>query len=111
MPANSPPAARVSSWSSRPKSSGGAWAPSAASAAGARGCVGGESTKVERPGCGTIGDLGIWDDAFIEPLKRVVKFIKQQNSAAGIQLGHSGRKARARGPWEGDGPLPRTSEG
>src|ERR1700716_4481532 len=79
-------------------------------AAGGAGLVVVESTKVERRGCGTIGDLGIWDDAFIEPLRRVVKFIKQQNSAAGIQLGHSGRKARARRPWEGDGPLPRTSE-
>ena len=29
---------------------------------------------------------------------------------AGIQLGHSGRKARATRPWEGDGPLQRTPE-
>src|SRR5438132_10770975 len=39
-----------------------------------------ESTKVERRGCGTVGDLGIWDDGFIEPLGRLVKFIKQQNA-------------------------------
>ena len=32
-------------------------------------------------------------------------FIQQQNSVAGIQLGHSGRKARATRPWEGDRPL------
>ncbi len=68
------------------------------------------STKVERRGCGTVGDLGIWDDGFIEPLKRLVRFIKQQNSVAGIQLGHSGRKARANRPWEGDGPLKQTPE-
>ena len=74
-------------------------------AAGGAGLVVVESTKVERRGCGTVGDLGIWDDAFVEPLKRLVKFIKQQNSVAGIQLGHSGRKARADRPWEGDGPL------
>jgi 2,4-dienoyl-CoA reductase-like NADH-dependent reductase (Old Yellow Enzyme family) len=79
-------------------------------AAGGAGLVVVESTKVERRGCGTVGDLGIWDDKFIEPLNRLVKFIKQQNSVAGIQLGHSGRKARARRPWEGDGPLPRTPE-
>jgi 2,4-dienoyl-CoA reductase-like NADH-dependent reductase (Old Yellow Enzyme family) len=65
---------------------------------------------VERRGCGTVGDLGIWDDKFIEPLGRLVKFIKQQNAAAGIQLGHSGRKARATRPWEGDRPLQRTPE-
>jgi 2,4-dienoyl-CoA reductase-like NADH-dependent reductase (Old Yellow Enzyme family) len=55
-------------------------------AAGGAGLVVIESTKVERRGCGTVGDLGIWDDKFVEPLKRLVKFIKQQNSVAGIQL-------------------------
>ena len=34
-------------------------------AAGGAGLVIMESTKVERRGCGTVGDLGIWDDAFI----------------------------------------------
>jgi 2,4-dienoyl-CoA reductase-like NADH-dependent reductase (Old Yellow Enzyme family) len=79
-------------------------------AAGGAGLVIVESTKVERRGCGTIGDLGIWDDAFVEPLGRLVKFIKQQNAVAGIQLGHSGRKARASRPWEGGGPLQRSPE-
>src|SRR6516165_8382847 len=79
-------------------------------AAGGAGLVVVESTKVERRGCGTVGDLGIWDDKFIEPLRRLVTFIKEQNAVAGIQLGHSGRKARANRPWEGDGPLKRTSE-
>src|ERR1700738_4714162 len=79
-------------------------------AGGGAGLVVVESTKGERRGCGTVGDLGIWADAFIEPLSRLVKFIKQQNAVAGIQLGHPGRKARARRPWEGDGPLPRTDE-
>src|SRR5256885_352131 len=79
-------------------------------AAGGAGLVVVESTKVERRGCGTVGDLGIWDDQFIEPLSRLVKFIKQQNSVAGIQLGHSGRKARASRPWEGDRPFQRTPD-
>jgi len=79
-------------------------------AAGGAGLVIVESTKVERRGCGTVGDLGIWDDAFVEPLARLAKFIKQQNAVAGIQIGHSGRKARANRPWEGDGPLLRTPE-
>ncbi len=79
-------------------------------AAGGAGLVVVESTKVERRGCGTVGDLGIWDDAFVESLRRLVKFIKQQNAVAGIQLGHSGRKARANRPWEGDGPLKQTPE-
>ena len=79
-------------------------------AAGGAGLVVVESTKVERRGCGTLGDLGIWDDKFVEPLRRLVKFINEQNAVAGIQLGHSGRKARAKRPWEGDGPLVRTPE-
>jgi 2,4-dienoyl-CoA reductase-like NADH-dependent reductase (Old Yellow Enzyme family) len=79
-------------------------------AAGGAGLVVVESTKVERRGCGTVGDLGIWNDGFVEPLKRLARFIKQQNAVAGIQLGHSGRKARAARPWEGDGPLRPTPE-
>src|ERR1700757_3601499 len=76
-------------------------------AAGGAGLVIVESTKVERRGCGTIGDLGLWDDAFVAPLKRITDFIRQQNAVPGIQLGHSGRKARAYRPWEGGGPLQR----
>src|SRR5918993_786545 len=79
-------------------------------AAGGAGLVIMESTKVERRGCGTVGDLGIWDDAFIPGLKRCVEFIRQHNSVPGIQLGHSGRKARRFRPWEGGAPLARTTE-
>jgi 2,4-dienoyl-CoA reductase-like NADH-dependent reductase (Old Yellow Enzyme family) len=64
-----------------------------------------ESTKVERRGCGTIGDLGIWDDKFIAPLRQIASFTKSNGAVAGIQLGHTGRKGKARRPWEGDGTL------
>ena len=75
-------------------------------AAGGAGLVVVESTKVERRGCGTIGDLGIWDDAFVEPLSRLVKFIKQQNAVPGLQLGHSGAKGSTQVGWEDmDAPL------
>ena len=74
-------------------------------AAGGAGLVIMESTKVERRGCGTVGDLGIWDDAHIPGLKRCVDFIQLHNSVPGIQLGHSGRKARRFRPWEGGAPL------
>lgn len=79
-------------------------------AAGGAGLVIMESTKVERRGCGTIGDLGLWDDAFIPGLKRCADFIRQHNAVPGIQLGHSGRKARRFRPWEGGGPLKPTPE-
>ena len=74
-------------------------------AAGGAGLVIVESTKVERRGCGTAGDLGIWDDKFITPLRDIASFIKSNGAAAGIQLGHTGRKGKARRPWEGDGTL------
>ena len=78
-------------------------------AAGGAGLVFIESTKVDRRGCGTAGDLGLWDDKFIPHFKRLADFIRRQDSVPGIQLGHSGRKARRFRPWEGGHPL--TPEG
>jgi 2,4-dienoyl-CoA reductase-like NADH-dependent reductase (Old Yellow Enzyme family) len=74
-------------------------------AAGGCGLVMVESTKVERRGCGTVGDLGLWKDDFIPGLQRITAFIKAQNAVPGIQIGHSGRKARLTRPWEGQQPL------
>src|SRR6266849_3451467 len=79
-------------------------------AAGGAGLVIMESTKVERRGCGTVGDLGIWKDDFIPGLKRCVEFIRSNGAVPGIQLGHSGRKARRFRPWEGGAPLQRSPE-
>jgi 2,4-dienoyl-CoA reductase-like NADH-dependent reductase (Old Yellow Enzyme family) len=80
-------------------------------AAGGAGLVIVESTKIERRGCGTVGDLGLWDDAFVPGLKRIVDLVRECGAACGIQLGHSGRKARVARPWEGGGPLRRPSAG
>jgi 2,4-dienoyl-CoA reductase-like NADH-dependent reductase (Old Yellow Enzyme family) len=77
-------------------------------AAGGAGLVIMESTKVERRGCGTVGDLGLWDDAFIPALARCTDFVHACGAAVGIQLGHSGRKARTQRPWEGGRPLERS---
>ena len=74
-------------------------------AAGGAGLVIMESTKVARNGCGTVGDTGLWHDKFIPALARCAAFIKAQGALAGIQLGHSGRKARRSVPWEGRTPL------
>lgn len=62
------------------------------------------STKVERRGCGTVGDLGLWDDAFVPPLRCIAEFTRACGAAIGIQLGHSGRRARCARPWEGGQP-------
>ena len=74
-------------------------------AAGGAGLVFLESTKVERRGCGTIGDLGLWDDAFIDHFRPIAEFIRQHGAVPGIQLGHAGRRARLERPWEGGKPL------
>ncbi|HEX2337454.1 MAG TPA: NADH:flavin oxidoreductase/NADH oxidase, partial [Hyphomicrobiaceae bacterium] len=74
-------------------------------AQGGAGLVIMESTKVARNGCGTVGDLGLWEDKFIPALARCSHFIKAHGAVAGIQLGHSGRKARLGRPWEGGKPL------
>jgi 2,4-dienoyl-CoA reductase-like NADH-dependent reductase (Old Yellow Enzyme family) len=74
-------------------------------AAGGCGLVMVESTKVERRGCGTVGDLGLWKDDFIPGLRRITDFIRARNAVPAIQIGHSGRKARLTRPWEGQQPL------
>jgi 2,4-dienoyl-CoA reductase-like NADH-dependent reductase (Old Yellow Enzyme family) len=74
-------------------------------AVGGAGLVFIESTKVERRGCGTVGDLGLWDDSYIPHFKKLSDFIRGQGAASAIQLGHSGRKARRFRPWEGGKPL------
>ena len=79
-------------------------------AAGGAGLVFVESTKVERRGRGTLGDLALWDDTFIAPMARLAAFIRAQGATPGLQLGHTGRKGRTARPWEGDGPMPRTDD-
>jgi 2,4-dienoyl-CoA reductase-like NADH-dependent reductase (Old Yellow Enzyme family) len=74
-------------------------------AAGGAGLVIMESTKVERRGCGTIGDLGLWRDEHVPGLRRCTDFIRRHGAVPGIQLGHSGRKSRRFRPWEGGKPL------
>ncbi len=55
--------------------------------------------------------FGIWSDDHIEPLARIVDFIHEQGSVAGMQLAHAGRKASTYRPWEGHGTVPETEGG
>lgn len=77
---------------------------------GGAGLVFQECTAVERRGCGTIGDVGIWDDKFIEPLRRLANIMKDNGAVAGIQIGHAGRKSRTKTPMQGRGQLERTED-
>jgi 2,4-dienoyl-CoA reductase-like NADH-dependent reductase (Old Yellow Enzyme family) len=80
-------------------------------AVGGAGLVLTEATAVLPEGRISPQDLGIWSDKHIEPLARIVRFIHEQGSAAGMQLAHAGRKASTRRPWEGQGTVPETEGG
>ena len=64
-----------------------------------------ESTKADPRGCTTPRDPGLWKDDFIPMIAKIAQFAKSQGATVGIQLGHSGRKARNSVPWEGRLPL------
>lgn len=64
-----------------------------------------EAAAVSPEGKITPHDLGIYKDEHIEFLNRITDFIKQQNSIAGIQLAHAGRKASHHRPWDGNAAL------
>lgn len=64
-----------------------------------------EATAVTRDGRSTPGCNGIWLDAHVPGLKRIVDFLHAQGCAAGIQLAHTGPKGSSQRPWHGMGPL------
>jgi 2,4-dienoyl-CoA reductase-like NADH-dependent reductase (Old Yellow Enzyme family) len=64
-----------------------------------------EATAVTADGRISPKDLGIWQDAHIEPLRRAFLFIEAQGSVPGIQLAHAGRKASTCEPWNGGKPI------
>ncbi len=63
-----------------------------------------EATAVEPRARISGNDLGLWQDAQIEPLARIVRLCKAQGAATCCQLAHAGRKAWT--PTKGQGPLP-----
>ena len=70
-----------------------------------------EATAVTPEGRITPQDLGLWKDEHVEPLERIVRFVRGQGSRAGVQLAHAGRKASTYRPWDGKrGSVP-ASEG
>ena len=60
-----------------------------------------EATGVTPEGRISYGDLGLWNDAQIGPLRHIVEFLHAQHAAAGIQLSHAGRKASSPIAWRG----------
>ncbi|HKA45589.1 MAG TPA: NADH:flavin oxidoreductase/NADH oxidase [Burkholderiales bacterium] len=72
-----------------------------ARATGGAGIVFAEMTNVEARGRITHGCAGLWNDEQRDAYARIVRFVKGQGAAAGIQIGHAGRKASSARPWEG----------
>ncbi len=62
-------------------------------AQGGAGLVMLEATAVRPEGRITARDLGLWNDAQIEPLARLSRFIREQGAVPAVQLAHAGRKA------------------
>lgn len=56
-------------------------------------------------------DLGIWSDRHAEALARIVRFVHEQGSLAGIQLAHAGRKASTYRTWSPKQGVVPASEG
>ena len=60
-----------------------------------------EASAVTAEGRITAEDLGIYKDAHVEFLSRIVRFLKSQGTVPGMQLAHAGRKASTQVPWVG----------
>ncbi|MGH9325550.1 MAG: NADH:flavin oxidoreductase/NADH oxidase [Terriglobia bacterium] len=80
-------------------------------AIGGAGLVFTEAAAILPEGSISPQDLGIWSDDHVEPLARIVRFIHEQGSVAGIQLAHAGRKASTYRPWDGHGRVPEAEGG
>ncbi len=70
-----------------------------------------EATAVTPEGRISPGDTGIWQDAHIEPWRRIAAFIQRMGAVAAIQLAHAGRKASCQPPWLGGASLKSAAEG
>jgi 2,4-dienoyl-CoA reductase-like NADH-dependent reductase (Old Yellow Enzyme family) len=75
-------------------------------AVGGAGLIFTEATAVTPEGRISPEDLGIWKDAHVEFLARIVRFLKSQGTVPGMQLAHAGRKGSTHRPWSGYGAIP-----
>jgi 2,4-dienoyl-CoA reductase-like NADH-dependent reductase (Old Yellow Enzyme family) len=66
-----------------------------------------EATAVLAEGRISPEDLGIRATEHIDMLTRIISFIHEQGSIAGMELAHAGRKGRNRQPWEAPGKFPK----
>src|SRR5262245_46118077 len=74
-------------------------------AIGGAGIVCTEETAVEARGRRTHHCVGMYTDEHVRGYRRITSFLKDLGAVPAIQLGHAGRRASARSPWEGRKPL------
>jgi 2,4-dienoyl-CoA reductase-like NADH-dependent reductase (Old Yellow Enzyme family) len=72
---------------------------------GGAGIVCSEETAVEARGRRTHHCAGMYTDEHVRGYRRVTDFLKDMGAVPMIQLGHAGRRASVRSPWEGRRPL------
>jgi len=80
-------------------------------AVGGAGLVFTEATAVTADGRISPDDLGIWADVHVGALGRIVRFVKGEGSAVGMQLAHAGRKGSTYAPFVGRGAVPEDEGG
>ncbi|HZD32885.1 MAG TPA: oxidoreductase, partial [Candidatus Angelobacter sp.] len=74
-------------------------------AVGGAGLVLTEAAAVSAEGRISPDDLGMWNEAQMEPLARITRFVRSQGAVAGVQLAHAGRKGSTFTPWKGNGRI------
>lgn len=74
-------------------------------AMGGAGIVFLEETAVEARGRRTLNCTGLYTRQQAELFRRTTNFIRDLGALPAIQLGHGGRRAAVRAPWEGRAPL------
>jgi 2,4-dienoyl-CoA reductase-like NADH-dependent reductase (Old Yellow Enzyme family) len=80
-------------------------------AIGGAGLVFTEATAVAADGRISPDDLGIWADVHVGALGRIVRFVKGEGSAIGMQLAHAGRKGSTFAPFVGRGAVAESDGG
>ncbi|SNQ52060.1 NADPH dehydrogenase [Frankia canadensis] len=75
-------------------------------AMGGFGLVMAEATAVADEGRLTYGDLGLWRDDQIGPLRRIADCVHDAGACFGIQLAHAGPKAATLPPWASEADRP-----
>lgn len=74
-------------------------------ALGGAGLVIVEATAIEPRGRISHHDLGLWNDAQLDGMRRIAGFVSTHGAVPGIQLAHAGRRAAVREPWFAGAPL------